>query len=344
MVDNVVTGNEVAPIASGAVGLLLSSTFASTANFGSFTANRFYDRIAPVVAVDSSAQGSEALSFGAWSGSTGHGSTQAVDSQGFAVSTSGFATYTISGGNLVSNGAFQNGASGWSNWNATAPAGQATVASCPAGTCLEYAAGGSAGVLSSPGFAVQQGAWYRLTIDTSTQIDNQVVPLIVRIGSGSYASVSDRSLAFNASRAWSRHSVVFQATQTVAGTGARMDIDGIVAGQGISIAAFELVQITPDATSQNSAVVVNAGSTAMSAACPLSATQPALCSQLFDLATGQAVSWPLPVAARSAAIVYAQNTALVDSDGDGIADSQDTCPNTAPGTPVNASGCPLTTH
>jgi len=117
-----------------------------------------------------------------------------------------------------------------------------------------------------------------------------------------------------------------------------------VAGQAINIAAFELVQITPDATSQNSAVVVNASATTMSAACPLSATQPALCSQLFDLATSQAVSWPLPVAARSAAILYAQNTALVDSDGDGIPDSQDTCPNTPSGTAVNASGCPLTTH
>jgi len=344
MVGNVVSGNQIAPIAPSAVGLLLTSTFASTAGFGTFSSNHFYDRMSPVVAMDTSAQGSQALSFGNWSGSTGHGSTQPVDPQGSAVSNGGFATYTVTGSNLVPNGSLQNDSSGWSNWNATAPAGQATRANCPAGICLQYVAGGSAGVLSSPGFSLQQGAWYRLTIDTSTQTDNQTVPLIVRVGSGDFASVSDRSLAFQGNRAWSRHSVVFQVTRTVAAAGARVDIDGIAPGQSISIAALELVQITPDSMAQNSTIIVNAAATTLSATCPFSATQPALCSQMFDLATAQQVSWPLSVPARSAAILYVQNASLIDSDGDGIPDSQDSCPGTPSGGAVNASGCPLTTH
>jgi len=344
MVDNVVSGNQVAPIAPAAVGFLLSTTFASTANFATFSSNHFYDRMSPTVVRDTTGQGSQALTFAAWSGSTGHGSTQPVDPDGSAVSASGLATYTPVGGNLVPNGSLQSDSSGWAGWNATAPAGQMTRTTCPVGICLQYVAGGSQGVLSSPGFALQQGAWYRLTIDTSTQIDDQRVPLIVRLGSGDYASVSDRNLTFWANRAWGRHSVVFQSTRTVAAAGARVDIDGIVAGQSISIAALELVQIEPDSVAQNSSVIVNAAATPLSAACPFSATQPALCSQLFDLASGQNISWPLVVPARSAAILYAQNLSLADSDNDGIPDNQDSCANTPAGMAVNAAGCPLTTH
>ena len=344
MNGNVISGNQIAPIASTSTGLLLTSTFASTAGFGSFSSNRFYDRMSPFVAVNSAASGSLGLTFGDWSGSTGYGSTQPVDAQGTAVSASGYATWTPTGANLVPNGALASDSSGWSSWNATAPAGQATRTTCPAGACLQYVAGGSAGILSSPGFALQQGAWYRLTVDTSTQADNQTVPLIVRVGSGDYAAVSDRSLAFTANRAWGRHSVVFQATRTVGGTGARVDIDGIAAGQAISIARLELVQVTPDANSQNSSVIVNAAATSLNATCPFSSTQPALCSQAFDLATGQPISWPLPVPAHSAVIVHVQNTALVDSDGDGIPDSQDACPGTLSGAAVDATGCPLTLH
>lgn len=35
--------------------------------------------------------------------------------------------------------------------------------------------------------------------------------------------------------------------------------------------------------------------------------------------------------------------AVLDSDGDGVPDSLDSCPGTAPGTPVDASGCPVQT-
>jgi parallel beta-helix repeat protein len=344
MFDNVVSGNQIAPVAPTAVGLLLTSTFASTAGFGSFSSNRFYDRVSSVVALDSTAQGSEAMTFADWSGSIGHGSAQAVDAQGGAVSASGFATYTTTGGNLVPNGALQNDSAGWSSWNATAPDGQATRAGCPAGICLQYVAGGSPGILSSPGFSLQQGAWYRLTVDTSTQTDNQTVPLIVRIGSGDYASISDRSLAFQAQRAWSRHSVVFQATRSVPAAGARVDIDGIAAGQSISMAGLELVQVLPDPTLQTSSAIVNAAAAPLAATCPFSASQPALCSRMFDLATARQVDWPLSVPARSAVILYVQDAALADSDGDGIADSQDTCPGTPAGAAVDAAGCTLTTH
>ena len=342
MKGNVVSGNLIAPVAPNAVGLLLSTTYANTAAFGSFAADRFYDRISSTVALNGTAAGSRGLAFGAWSGTTGYGSRQAVDVQGSAVSNDGFAAYATTGANIVPNGALQADSTGWSTWNETAPSGEMTRTACAAGACLQYVAGGSSGILSSPGFALQQGAWYRLTVDTSTQTDGQVVPLVVRRGSGDYASLGDRDLAFVGNRAWSRHSVVFQATQTIAGTGARVDFDRVVAGQSLAIARLEIVQVVPDANAQTSSVVVNAAATPLSAACPFTGAHSSACAQAYDLATRQPVGWPLSVPARSAVIVYVQSPALVDGDGDGIPDSQDACPGTAAGSPVDASGCPLT--
>ena len=342
MTGNVVNGNQVAPVAPTSVGLLLTSSFANTAAFGTFTSNRFYDRISATVAANSATQGSQALGFGAWSGSTGDGSAQPVDAQGMAVSSGGYAAYVPTGGNIVPNGSLQGDNTGWNIWNESAPAGQMTRIYCPAGTCLQFAAGSSSGILSSPGFALRQGAWYRITMDVVMPADGTTVPLVVRRGSGDYATLSDRDLSFKADHAWSRHSAVFQATQTVAGAGARVDLDRIWSGQSVQVSHLEIVEINPDATAQMSSVVVNAAATPLSAGCPMSASQPSLCSQLFDLATSRLVTFPLTVPPRSAVILYVQNPALVDSDGDGIPDSQDACADTPRGAPVDATGCPLT--
>ena len=206
-------------------------------------------------------------------------------------------------------------------------------------------AGGSAGVLNSPSFAVQQGRWYRLSMDVSTQADKQTVPLVLRAGAPSYANASDRKLAFTANRAWARYAVIFQATQTLDGSAAaggawaRVDIDGIQSGTSLRIAQLELVPVEADAFAQTSGVLVNAGSTARSLACPFATSTPPLCGKLFNLADDQPINWPLTVPAHSAMIVYAQERSLADADGDGIPDSQDSCAHSTAGAGVNAAGC-----
>ena len=345
MVGNAVQGNQLAPISSNAVGLLLTTRFNSTTGFGSFDANRYDDRASSTVALGASSTGRSSYNFSRWSGSTGNGSTRPVDPTGASVVQRGHASYSVSGANLVANSALLVDAAGWSSWNATAPAGQAMRESCATDTCsgyaLRYVAGGSSGVLSSHGFALQQSAWYRLSVDVSTQTDGQAVPLVVRIGSGDYASVSDRNLSFVANRAWSRHTVVFQATRSMAGSAARIDIDGIEAGKSISVSGLELVPIRPSALAMVSGVVANPSARAMSAVCPFTAAGAPTCESLFNLADDKPVQWPVSIAPRSSMIFYAQDRSLLDADGDGIPDAQDRCASSRPGAAVNASGCEL---
>lgn len=346
MTGNIVEDNQIAAVAPQAVGYLLSTRFASTAAFGTFDRNRFFDRTSATVAFISSAAGAHTYTLGNWRGATGAGSLQPVDTQATGTSLRGFANYRVSGDNLVGNSKLQADRAGWNTWNQTAPAGRAIREACPAGICLRYEVGGSPGVLSSPGFAVEEGRWYRISLDIATETDRQTVPLVVRVGGADYASVSDRNLFLVANRAWSRYSVVFQATRTVdpqlssaGGISARVDIDGIEAGKSISLARLELVPITPDALAQASGAVVNAGAKPLSVACPFAASSPALCGKLFTLADDQPITWPLIVSPRNAVIFYAQEVTLFDTDHDGIPDAQDSCPGTETSASVNANGC-----
>jgi parallel beta-helix repeat protein len=342
---NVIEGNLMAGIAPNTAAVLLTTRFASTAAFGRFEGNRYFDRAAPTVVSNSSSTSSLAMSLGQWRTSSGIGSTVAVDAKGTGTSQRGYSSYTVSGSNLVANSALRVDTAGWSSWNQSAPAGLATREACPAGKCLRYVVGGSAGILTSPSFAVQQGRWYRLSIDVATETDRQNVPLVVRAGAPDYAWVSDRSLMFNANKAWARYNMVFQAKKTLDGSAAaagqlaRVDIDGIELGKSLRIANLEVVPVLPDSLAQTSGVFVNAASTARSAACPFTATAPALCGKLFNLADDQLITWPLSVPPRSAVIAYAQELSLIDSDGDGIPDAQDSCPNSTSGVAVNAAGC-----
>ena len=344
---NVIEGNLMAGIASNTMAILLTTRFASTAAFGRFDGNRYFDRAAPTVVSASTSSASRAMSLGQWRASTGVGSALAVDTQGTGTSLRGYSNYSVAGSNLVTNSALQTNTAGWSSWNQTAPAGQLTREACPAGTCLRYVAGGSAGILTSPSFAVQQGRWYRLSVDVATETDNQTVPVVVRAGAPDYAWVSDRSLMFNANRAWTRYSMVFLAQKTLDGSAAaagqlaRIDIDGIETSKSLHIANLEVVAVVPDTLAQTSSVFANAGSTARSVACPFTSTAPALCGKLFSLANDQPIIWPLSVPPHSAVIGYAQEVSLIDSDGDGIPDAQDNCPNSTPGAVVNAAGCEL---
>ncbi len=347
----VVEGNQIAPVLPGSVGLLLQTRYASTQGFGSFDRNRYYDRSVPTVAVVSTSAGSTALTASQWRASRNLGSSQAVETNGSAVSSTPFAAYAITGANLVPNASLATGTGGWSHWNQTAPAGQWQREACEVGFCLRYLPGGSSGLVSTPNFSVVAGQWYRLSIDVAAERDNQPVQLVLRRGGGgsnNYDSLTAQSLTFTAQRGLRRYAVLVQATKTVnardpvtGDNGARIDIQGLVAGSSVTLANPELVPVSPDTLAHTTAAFVNAGATPGEAGCPQAFSAAGACASAVRLADDRTVAWPLALPAFSAALVYVQQQALVDSDGDGIADVHDRCPGTSPGATVNASGCAL---
>lgn len=346
---NVIDSNQIAAVYPGSVGILLQTNLGSTAAFGTFTANRFYDRSSAAAVVEITATELRALTFAQWQQSQGIGSRTPVDATGTSVSGRGYAAYSVTGTNLVTNGALTQNAAGWTSWNETAPLGQLLRETCSTGWCLRYVAGASVGLIASPYFSLTQGQWYRLSLDLSTPVDGQPVQVVVRRGGGGsngYESLSDRNLALTAGRAWGRYSLVFQAIQTITAgnpttgdNGARLDIQGITNGQSVSVANVELVPIVPDALAQLSGSVANVSSVTSAINCPYAISQPAVCSKFINLADDRPLVWPIDLQSRSGIILYAQEPSLVDTDNDGIPDGQDRCQGTAPGAPVNASGC-----
>ena len=347
---NAVTGNQIASVGAASVALLLQTSFTSTAAFGSFDSNRYYDRTNGIITVASTSAGAQAYTLDQWRRSSGVGSKTSPDSRSSGVDGTGYATYTTGGANLIANSAMLGNATGWSHWNTAAPYGTFNVTACTVGNCLRYVPGASAGTIVSPNFSVVKGQWYRLTLDLAPDKAGQSIGLMVRRGGGGssgYDSISSRNLTLTAaSTAWTRYALLFQATSSVTArdpvtgdNGARVDIEGLLPGQSVSVANMELVPITPDSMGRLSSALANAGGASLNATCPFASTLPQACSSLIDLANGHLVSWPLSIPAGTTTIVFAQNPAFIDNDSDGIADSQDQCPGTPAGVSVNAAGC-----
>ena len=351
VVDNLIEGNQIAPVSAGSLGILLETAYSSISAFGRFDANRFDDRLQPYAVAVFKPGSRQLFTLAQWKAATAPDLPLVRDPTGQSIRLQAGARFTVSGTNLVTNGDLQLNSAGWTSWNQTAPAGTLARQVCDQGYCLRYTAGGSPGVITSPSFSVQQGQWYRLTVDVATEREAQTVALFVRRGGGGingYESLSDRPLTLVTGRAWRRYSIVFQATKTVnrldpvtGDHGARVDIERIEAESSISLARMELVPLTLQAEVLVSAALLNAGPTTHFAACPLATSAASLCPDLRRLDNDQAVAWPATLPGRSALILYARPAALLDSDGDGVADSQDTCPGTLAGEAVNALGCAL---
>lgn len=347
---NQLLGNQFAPALATARAVLADSVFASASAFAQFDGNRYLDPLGGRAVSVATAAGVRHDTLDAWLVSGGLLSTQPVEPRGSSASQDGHARYTVAAANLVPNGDLARGQAGWSQWYAAAPGGSLATASCGALPCLVHQAGGGPGLLSSPNFTVEAGRWYRLTIDVAGPPGR--VPLLVRRGGGGnngYESLADRELWIDTGPTLRRQVRLFRATATVrAGDpntgdlGARVDIEGLSAGTRLSVAGLELVPVTPYAGAAFSASVLNAGPQAADMPCPFAADEPVRCEALQDLGLpGRRVSWPLRVPGRSGVVLRGYEPALLDSDGDGIADFQDRCPGSLSRESVNASGCTL---
>jgi parallel beta-helix repeat protein len=352
VVNNRVTDNLIAPIFPTSVGIKLETNLSSTVSFGTVDGNRYYDRATPIAVAQSTSAGTALFSFAGWQQAASSTLPVGRDAKGSAISKAPYTSFRVTGSNLIPYSDFANNGFGWNPWNAEGAPGVISSSTCSPGACLRYVAGGSPGQISSPNFGVVKGKWYRLSFDVAASSDGLAMGAIVRRGGGGnngYDPVSTTSRTFAANKTWSRYDWVFQSTVTINAhdlvtldNGARLDFSPIPVGETLLLANVELVAITPDAIAALSGALVNAAGSSRGIACPFEASQPSLCGKFRNLADDSAVSWPVTVAANSAALIYAQEPTLLDSDGDGIADVDDLCPGTPAGTTVNAGGCPLT--
>jgi Right handed beta helix region len=263
-----------------------------------------------------------------------------------------FASGTV-GSNLMSNSDFSSGLKGWGYFNIDAPKARGTVEGClPVSVnCLHVITGAPKTLIHSPSFAITKGKRYRVTFDMKSTVTNGVFSPRPRFaGPTKYGSVTANHLPYPMpfSADWTRYSFIFEAAVTAANPtlndqGARFDLDGLPNGQNIWVANLEIVSFDPGVFgTPQSDLLVNDTEIDKSIDCPTRSTNPSLCSNFVRFPEGVAAVWPVSVPPRSGRIVFTQNLSLLDSDGDGISDSQDQCKNTVQGLSVNRSGCSLT--
>lgn len=349
---NVVRGNQIVPTIMGTTGFLQSSDIGDTAVFSIFDQNRYFDRIHARVGSERQPGRSADFTLPQWKGALDTlGQRRNQDSNAFGASQTQYAAYLTRGANVVPNGNLTAGVAGWTTWNATAPYGNLVIEPCSIGTCARYSAGASSSLLSSPFFSATKGQWYRVTVDLATGIDGQLVQVVVRRGGGGtngYESLNASLVKLNGTRALKRYSFVFAALQTVNANdpvtldkGARIDFEKILPGQIVTVANLEMVPISSVDSSVRTDMLVNPSTSLVTMPCPVATSQPELCSKYVRFSDNQSVIWPYLLPARGAEVVYTIDRTLVDADADGVADSQDRCPGTTSGQPVNAIGCAI---
>jgi len=347
--NNVSFSNQLVPLNTVSVPVTQWSALGSTEQFGSFDANVYFDRLTPRIAVERSPTATHEYTLPRWKAAqTSTGTPRNLDPTGRGMNAVPFAVYLNIGPNVVANGNLRAGLTGWTSWNQSAPRGQTTLQTCGAVPCARYVAGGSAGLLSSPNFALVKNQFYRLSFDAAGSVDGQRMAVTLRRGGGGsngYEPLGYFALSLPTSRAMTRYSVVFQATATVnvndpvtRDLGARLDFEKIQPGLSLTIANVEVV---PASSSEGVGPVhtfANATGASQQMMCPAS-NDPKWCGQYLRLTDNAPVVWPLLVPAMGAEVIFAVNRNLYDTDADGVADSQDTCPATPVGATVNASGC-----
>ncbi len=171
----------------------------------------------------------------------------------------------VSGVNLMSNGNFEAGTRGWHGHNRSSDHTKLSVGTCEIGRCLEFSAGGAMSQLSSPHFSIEQGQWYRVSFDLRSGADLQPLEALVRRrGEDSYERLTSAPMMITAFMTWQRFTFMFKVTKTSAGhdrvtrdIGARLVFERVRAGEAITLANVELVQIRPIDASTGSALLLN---------------------------------------------------------------------------------------
>lgn len=323
-----------------------------TSEFGNFDRNRYSALFSNRVVSESWPTGSGSFPFLSWQmAKSPLGVARLPDLNGSVVNAIGFAAYRVLGGNIIPNGALESGSLNWTPWNDRAPMATALAANCNARPCLEVTGGGSVSLVATPAFSVVEGNWYRASFDVRSSVAGQSISVLVRRGGGGsngYESLMGSAEMISTDTTFKRFAFSFISSKSINASdpvskdiGARLYFDRIAPGIRIALANVEIVPVTAADSSIQTQLFTNSGTFGISVSCPDAGALESRCSQYVDFASGNLITWPLYVSPNSSVVAYSRDTTLVDSDGDGISDIQDKCPNTLAGAPTNASGCPL---
>lgn len=349
---NVISNNQLVPTTATSRGFLLETMIKNSELFAQLDWNRYFDRTYARIGSDLNPGTSTDYTLTDWKTAVkSDGTPRNQDPNGVGASEVRLASWVMSGANIVPNGNLASALLGWAAHNDVAPKGTIVRESCAAGYCAHYTTGASAGLVSSPNFSVVAGQWYRASIDVMGSRDNQPVNMVVRRGGGGtngYEGLMSPSVTVTVSKTFKRYSFTFQATKTVTAgdlntgdLGARFDTQQIQPGDQVWISNLSIVPISAATVSTRTDILNNTTLDSVQVACPVATSASSMCTSYARMSDNSPVTWPLTLGPRSSEIVYTRDSSLVDSDGDGIADSQDSCPNTPKGQQVNASGCPF---
>jgi|GEM_PF-1648710 len=348
--DLVVSGNTFFPTVSSSQ-LQLSSTVSSLNDFGSFDGNIFSNYYSNNVATDIYGTTTN-YTLGQWQAATFNGTSRNLEPNGkIAAPLSNYA-HGLLKSNIVPNANFQNGIAGWSLYGTNGTGPSRTLTTCNpeqvAVACIKIDASTVAGNALTPIFNINKDFYYLLSFDALTSDATQIVTAIVmQAGPTYWNSVMPSPLSgTQGTNGWKRYSLIFKATNnaltngSVSGvSGARIGFTGIKANQSLTLANLELIPLEQTPLTKSAKIITNPLFTAQSFNCPSS--DELLCSNYISFIDRTRVQWPITLPALGSKVIFSQSLDFPDADQDGIADSQDTCPNTVLGAGVNSKGCAL---
>lgn len=347
--DNTILANLFVPTSANPSVKQLRLTSGDASRFADYDQNVYSTLLSSIIVEEGLLTSVNSYTLPLWQKATVNGVPRNLDPLGRTVALKGFASYAISGSNLITNGNFTAGIGDWTPYR-----GQTFLYSnCPNGQCLQFTVNLDAayGLIPSPRFSVKAGQYYRVSFDFKTGTGNQIFSSVVRRGGGGNNGWESLQGAFEpllGTTNWQRHSYVFRSSKTInkddpvtLDFGARLDFQGVLTGQTIFIDNVELVPVTAIGSPLKTNVLVNNTNTVAAMDCPDEVSAPAYCDQYVRFADATSIVWPHDVQPLSAEVIYSVDKTSLDSDGDGINNAQDLCPNTAPTMDANSKGCAI---
>jgi parallel beta-helix repeat protein len=354
--SNLVTGNYIIPI--GVENSIYQvSDFSKPTRFAEYSGNVFSTLFSPIISVETwkdSTTGWKTATYNLdqWLNADSRNiSPHKPKIESYEVSEKAFAQFEIAGENLLLTTKIEDTTDGWRTWNGHSDKATLVAVSCPMGTCMKISTGGSDTILISPRFSVVKNKWYRMSFDMKTTSAEEKVEFLVRRGGGGgngYESVMGPKGTASGTGEWTRHALIFKSDKsintddlTTNDIGARVDFGWFSPGVSISIGNVEIVPISAVDEVTQLALLSNPLENEQWVDCPDIDSNPDLCERYVSFLDQSPIAWPYVVEAHSSAVIFTRNLELIDSDEDGIADSQDTCPATPDNREVNAAGCSL---